>query len=60
MKITLSAMVDYQKVFDALDYSIMLNKMHKLISVKNSLKLIMDYISYTYQFVQVDDKQSVF
>ena len=53
-------MVDYQKVFDALDYSIMLNKMHKLISVKNSLKLIMDYISYTYQFVQVDDKQSVF
>ena len=60
MKITLSAMVDYQNVFDALDYSIMLNKMHKLISVKNSLKLIMDYISYTYQFVQVDDKQSVF
>ena len=60
MKITLSAMVDYQKVFDALDYSIMLNKMQKLISVKNSLKLIMDYISYTYQFVQVDDKQSVF
>ena len=54
-EVSLGILIDYCKVFDAIDHLTLLEKLHKLRFFVQALKLIHSYVSERKQFVQVDD-----
>ena len=57
-ELTLIAFADFSKVFDTVDYSIVIRKLHAIGLYKSALLWILSYLSNRQQFVQVNDKQS--
>ena len=57
-ELTLTALADFSKAFDTVDYSIVNRKLHAIGLSKSALLWIFSYLSNRQQFVQVNDKQS--
>ena len=57
-EVTIALMIDFSKAFDTVDHRTLLLKLHHLNFSRDTLKLILDYLSDRKQFVQVDDKSS--
>ena len=57
-ELTPIAFADFYKAFDAVNYSIVIRKLHAIALYKTNLLWILRYLSNRQQFVQVNDKQS--
>jgi exonuclease III len=57
-EVTLSIFADFSKAFDTVDYPTLINRLNNLGFSKKFIKLINDYLTNRYQFVQIDDKAS--
>ena len=57
-EVTIAIFADFSKAFDTVDYKILLTHLNNLGFSKHLLKLIGNYLSDRYQYVQVDDRPS--
>ena len=57
-EVTLAVFADFSKAFDTVDYKILLSHLSKIGFSNHLLKLISNYLSNRYQYVQVDDLSS--
>ena len=57
-EVTLAVLIDYSKAFDTVDYEKLILKLIKLNFTRESIKVMLSYLTNRKQFVQVDDKSS--
>ena len=57
-EVTLAVLIDYSKAFDTVDYKKLILKLIKLNFTRESIKVMLSYLTNRKQFVQVDDKSS--
>ena len=57
-EVTLAVFADFSKAFDTVDYKILISHLSKIGFSNHLLKLISNYLSNRYQYVQIDDQSS--
>ena len=57
-EVTIAIFADFSKAFDTVDYEILLSHLSNLGISRNLVKLLGDYLSNRYQYVQINDKLS--
>ena len=58
-EITIAVLADYSKAFDTMNFAKLIPKLHKVGFSNNALRWVVSYLTGRYQFVQIDDKQSI-
>ena len=59
-EVTLITFADFSKVFDTVNYSVIIRKLHNIGFSKQALRWSLSYLTDRQQFVQVNDTQSQF
>ena len=57
-EVTLSILIDYSKAFDTIDHGILIERLQKMNFGHNSIKIICNYLTDRFQYVQIEDKKS--